>query len=58
MNIQAREVNTGGNSMVTIISSDSWDYVLITSDEVVTAYASEDDFWEGKDNIGFATIMP
>jgi len=44
--------------MVTIISSDSWDYVLITSDEVVTAYASEDDFWESKDNIGFATIMP
>lgn len=58
MNIQAREVNTGGGCMVTIISSDSWDYVLITSDEVVTAYASEDDFWESKDTIGFATITP
>jgi len=58
MNISAQEANTGGGSMVTIISSDSWDYVLITSEDVVTAYASEDDFWDSKDPIAFATIMP
>ena len=58
MNISAQQVNTGGGCMVTIISSDSWDYVLIASDEVVTAYTSEDDFWDSKDTIAFATIMP
>lgn len=46
--LKAREVNTGGGSMVTIIESSEWHYILVTSDEAVTIYQSEDDFWEGE----------
>ena len=46
--LKAREVNTGGGSMVTIIESSEWHYILVTSDEAVAIYQSEDDFWEGE----------
>jgi hypothetical protein len=47
MKISAQEVNSGGGSMVTIIECDQWDYIIVTSDEAVAAYASEDAFWNG-----------
>ena len=34
--------------MVTIIESSAWNYILVTSDEAVAIYQSEDDFWEGE----------
>ena len=34
--------------MVTIIESSEWNYILVTSDEAVAIYQSEDDFWEGE----------
>ena len=46
--LEAHEVNTGGGSMVTIIKSSEWNYILVTSDEAVAIYQSEDDFWDGK----------
>ena len=47
--LEAHEVNTGGGSMVTIIKSSEWrNYILVTSDEAVAIYQSEDDFWDGE----------
>jgi hypothetical protein len=56
MNLKAKEVNSGGGSMVTIIQCDQWDYILVTSDEAVVAYASEDAFWDGSDPISATFI--
>jgi hypothetical protein len=56
MKISAQEVNTGGGSMVTIIECDQWDYIIVTSDEAVAAYASEDAFWDGSDPINSTFI--
>jgi hypothetical protein len=47
--LTAKEVNTGGGSMVTIIESADWDYILVTSDEAVATYSTLDAFWDGED---------
>ena len=54
--LQANEANTGGGSMVTIITSNQWSYVLVVNDEIVTAYKSEDDFFDGGEAIAFTYI--
>jgi uncharacterized membrane protein YjdF len=46
--LTATEVNTGGGSMVTIIESSEWNYILVTSDEAVAVYQSQQDFWDGE----------
>ena len=56
-NLVARETNTGGGCMVTIITNDEWDYILVTNDECVTAYRTEDEFWDGKDCLFYAPIQ-
>jgi hypothetical protein len=56
MIISAREVNTGGGCMVTIINSDTWDYVLVVNDECTATYHSEDDFFDGVDALSFSYI--
>ena len=53
--LKAREVNTGGNCLVTIIECELWDYILVTNDECVAMYKSEDDFWDGKDCLDATT---
>ena len=58
MNIQANETNTGGGSMVTILTSDSWEYILVINDETAAAYNSEDEFFNGGDPIAFTFINP
>ena len=47
-NIEAREVNTGGGCMVTIIQCPEWDYILATTEESVAVFKNEDAFWENK----------
>ena len=49
--LKAKEVNTSGGSMVTIIESTEWNYIIVTSDEAVAIYQSEDDFWKQKDSL-------
>lgn len=49
MKVIASEVNTGGGSMVTIIKCDLWDYIIVTSDEAVAVYQSEEAFWDGEE---------
>jgi len=56
MNLKAKEVNTGGGSMVTIIECDQWDYIVVTSDEAVCIYTDEDAFWNGSDPISATFI--
>jgi|TARA_R110002074_G_C11968788_1_gene610437 hypothetical protein len=46
--LTATEVNTGGGSMVTIIESSEWNYILVTSDEAVAVYQSQQAFWDGE----------
>ena len=46
--IEAREVNTGGGCMVTIIQCPEWDYILATTEESVAVFKNEDAFWENK----------
>jgi hypothetical protein len=48
------EVNTGGGSMVNIITCSDWDYILVANEDCVTAYASEDAFWDGEDCLSYA----
>ena len=57
MEIIANEVNTGGGSIVTIIKCDLWDYIIVTNEECVCAYASEDAFWDGADCLYFAPVQ-
>ena len=54
--MEAREVNTGGGCMVTIIECTHWDYVLVSNDECVAVYHSEDAFWDGEDCIYFTDV--
>ncbi len=56
MKISAQEVNTGGGSMVTIITCDQWDYIIVMSDEAVGIYTDEDAFWDGSDPINSTFI--
>ena len=49
--LKAKEVNTGGGSMVTIIESTEWNYIIVTSDEAVAIYQSEDAFWDGEPSL-------
>ena len=51
------EVNTGGGCMVNIITSTEWDYILVANEDCVTAYASEDAFWDGDDCLAFAPVQ-
>ncbi len=44
--ITAHETNTGGGSMVTMLESPSWDYVIVVSDEAVCIYEDADCFWD------------
>ena len=48
MILKSKEVNTGGGSMVTIIESSEWNYILVTSDEAVAVYQSQQAFWDGE----------
>ncbi len=34
--------------MVTIIESSEWNYILVTSDEAVAVYQSQQAFWDGE----------
>ena len=54
--LKAKEVNTGGGCMVTIIESTEWNYIIVTNDEVVAIYQSEDTFWGGEDALQVAHI--
>ena len=54
--LKAKEVNTGGGSMVTIIESTEWHYIFVTSDELVAIYQSEEAFWDGEDALQSAYI--
>ena len=47
--LKAQEVNMGGGSMVTIIEYTEWNYIIVTSDEAVAIYQSEEDFWNQED---------
>lgn len=49
--LKAKEVNTGGGSMVTIIESTEWHYIIVTSDEAVAIYQSEEAFWDGEPSL-------
>tara|TARA_R100001377_G_scaffold70613_1_gene46090 strand:+ start:1239 stop:1433 length:195 start_codon:yes stop_codon:yes gene_type:complete len=51
------EVNTGGGSMVNIITCSDWDYILVANEDCVTAYASEDAFWDGEDCLSYASTQ-
>jgi len=44
--------------MVTILTSDSWEYILVINDETAAAYNSEDEFFNGGDPIAFTFINP
>ena len=48
MLLKSKEINTGGGSMVTIIESSEWNYILVTSDEAVAVYQSQQAFWDGE----------
>ena len=50
-------INTGGNCMVNIITSTEWNYILVSNEDCVTAYASEDAFWDGDDCLAFAPVQ-
>lgn len=52
--LTANTVNTGGGSIVTIIKCEEWNYILVSNEECVTAYASEEAFWEGEDCLAHA----
>ena len=56
MKITSTEVNTGGGCMVNIITCDEWNYIMVTNEECVGIYESEDAFWDGEDNLTFAEI--
>jgi hypothetical protein len=45
--ITAHETNTGGGSMVTMLESPSWDYVVVVSDEAAAIYKDAEAFWDG-----------
>lgn len=42
--------------MVTIIESSEWNYILVTSDEAVAIYQSEDAFWDGEPSLEYTEI--
>ena len=48
MILKSKEVNTGGGSIVTIIDSNEWGYVLVVNDEAVAVYQSQQAFWDGE----------
>lgn len=54
--LTATEVNTGGGSMVTIIESSEWNYILVTSDEAVAIYQSKQAFWDGEPSLEYTEI--
>jgi hypothetical protein len=54
--ITAKELNTGGGSMVTIIESDEWDHIMVTNDEVVAIYSTIDAFWGGENALQTTVI--
>ena len=54
--LTATEVNTGGGSMVTIIESSEWNYILVTNDEAVSVYQSQQAFWDGEPALEFTYI--
>ena len=51
------EVNTGGGCMVNIITCDEWDYILVANEDCVTAYTSEDAFWDSEDCLDYAPVQ-
>lgn len=56
MKITATEVNTGGGCMVTIITNDEWNYVMVANEDCVCTYESEDAFWDGEDCLSYAEV--
>lgn len=54
--LTATEVNTGGGSMVTIIESSEWNYILVTNDEAVGIYQSQEAFWDNEPALEYTEI--
>ena len=42
--------------MVTIIESSEWNYILVTSDEAVAVYQSQEAFWDNEPALEYTEI--